>query len=84
LRAQAVRKRLITLHLYHSNSVTPESEAGTPAVASTSKIVVQPVAKLSIERGIELLVEHLDTVYTDAEGWQQLADIYASMGLCVP
>ena len=31
--------------------------------------------------GIDLLVEYLDTVYTDAEAWEELAVAYASLGL---
>lgn len=31
-----------------------------------------------------MLVEYLDAVYNDAEGWAELASVYASMGLCVP
>ena len=28
-----------------------------------------------------MLVAHLDTVYTDAEAWQELADVYSSLGM---
>lgn len=46
-------------------------------LASTSK------ATLSLQKGIDLLVEYLDTVYNDAEAWQELADVYAQHGLSV-
>ena len=31
-----------------------------------------------IERAVEELNEYLDTFYTDAEGWMELADIHSS------
>lgn len=34
-------------------------------------------------KGIELLVNYLDCVYNDAEGWAQLAASYAELGLYV-
>ncbi|KAL8292808.1 hypothetical protein RQP46_000502 [Phenoliferia psychrophenolica] len=35
----------------------------------------------SKEKGIELLVEYLDAVYNDPEGWAELATVYASLHL---
>ena len=74
LTAQAMRKRLISLHLHHS------------PLASTSTAIAKGGASvssgaLSLQRGVELLVEYLDTVYNDVEAWQELADVYASQGL---
>ncbi|GAA99348.1 uncharacterized protein L969DRAFT_93809 [Mixia osmundae IAM 14324] len=37
--------------------------------------------RLSEQRGVELLIEHLDTVYNDIEGWSQLAEIYISRNM---
>lgn len=71
-----MRKRLISLHLHHS-SPPSSSTAVAKGSASTS------TGALSLQRGVELLVEYLDTVYNDVEAWQQLADVYASQGLCV-
>jgi hypothetical protein len=36
---------------------------------------------LSVAKGIELLVEYVDTVYTDTEAWEELAATYAELGL---
>lgn len=38
-------------------------------------------ASLSIRKGVELLVEHLDTVYNDPEGWSMLVDVYEKLGM---
>lgn len=38
---------------------------------------------LSKEKGIELLVEYLDAVYSDPEGWAELANVYAGLQLYV-
>ena len=73
--AQAMRKRLISLHLHHS-PLPSTSTAVAKGGASTSS------GSLSLQRGVELLVEYLDTVYNDVEAWQELADVYASQGLC--
>ncbi|GAA5833923.1 hypothetical protein JCM3766R1_002472 [Sporobolomyces carnicolor] len=60
-----IRKRLIALHL------------STPLSVSVSK-ASHP---LSRQRGIDLLVEYLDTTYVDPEAWQLLARSYAELGL---
>lgn len=77
---QNIRKRLITLHLTSPSTSTAlvkgKSSASTPTSAAGA-------AGLSKEKGVELLVEYLDTVYNDAEGWSQLASVYAGMGLFV-
>ena len=39
---------------------------------------------LSLYKGIELLVGHLDVVYNDPEAWIQLCDAYEQLGMCVP
>ncbi|KNF02995.1 hypothetical protein PSTG_03944 [Puccinia striiformis f. sp. tritici PST-78] len=65
-----VRKQLITLHLHNS----PPSHSSSAQSGST-------LAPFSLQTGIELLVDHLDTVYSDPEGWLQLAETYASLGL---
>lgn len=62
---QLVRKRLIALHLHTSSF--PASEANA--------------AGLSLQKGIALLVDHLDTVYNDAEGWSELANVYEKLGM---
>jgi tetratricopeptide (TPR) repeat protein len=63
--------------LHHSGASNTSS-----AQPSTSKaLATQSTSKLSQQRGIELLVAHLDTVYTDAEAWQELAEVYSSLGL---
>ncbi|PWN48966.1 TPR-like protein [Violaceomyces palustris] len=33
------------------------------------------------EKAIDALVKHLDTFYNDPEGWQELAEIYAELGM---
>jgi len=68
-----VRKRLIALHLHHSPP--PYSQGSQPSSSSSSS------NPFSLHTGIQLLVDHLDTVYSDPEGWLQLADAYASLGL---
>ncbi|PLW27167.1 hypothetical protein PCASD_22136 [Puccinia coronata f. sp. avenae] len=65
-----VRKRLIALHLHHS---PPPYSQDSKSSSSTNPF--------SLHTGIQLLVDHLDTVYSDPEGWLQLADAYASLGL---
>lgn len=75
--AQAARKRLIGLHLVTQAS----SSTALTAKGKGSKAV--PAGILSKETGIELLVEYLDTFYSDAEGWSQLAAAYAELGLYV-
>lgn len=69
---QLVRKRLIALHL-HSGSLTVED--------SKSGSARQDSANLSVQKGIALLVDHLDTVYNDPEGWSELADAYEKLGM---
>ena len=70
-----VRKRLIALHLHHS---PPGYSQGSKSTSSSSSSSSTP---FSFHTAIELLVDHLDTVYSDPEGWLQLADAYASLGL---
>ncbi|KNZ44004.1 uncharacterized protein VP01_960g1 [Puccinia sorghi] len=70
-----VRKRLIALHLHHS---PPAYSQGSQPSSSSSSSSSNP---FSLHTGIQLLVDHLDTVYSDPEGWLQLADAYASLGL---
>lgn len=36
---------------------------------------------LSLYKGIELLVAHLDVVYNDPEAWIQLCDAYEQLGM---
>ncbi|KAK9898705.1 hypothetical protein P389DRAFT_167255, partial [Cystobasidium minutum MCA 4210] len=60
-----VRKRLIALHLHSPSFPTSEANA----------------AGLSLQKGIALLVDHLDTVYNDAEGWSELASVYEKLGM---
>lgn len=62
---QLVRKRLIALHLHTASF--PSSEANE--------------AGLSVQKGIAMLVEHLDTVYNDTEGWSELTSAYEKLGL---
>lgn len=68
-----VRKRLIALHLHHSPPVLGLSSASSSSSSSPDTF--------SVHTGIQLLTEHLDTVYSDPEGWLQLAEAYASLGL---
>ncbi|KAA1101502.1 hypothetical protein PGT21_022763 [Puccinia graminis f. sp. tritici] len=70
-----VRKRLIALHLHHSPPTCPQASQPYSSSSSTSS------TPFSLHTAIQLLVDHLDTVYSDPEGWLQLADIYASLGL---
>ncbi|EFP92949.1 uncharacterized protein PGTG_18962 [Puccinia graminis f. sp. tritici CRL 75-36-700-3] len=70
-----VRKRLIALHLHHSPPTCPQASQPSSSSSSTSS------TPFSLHTAIQLLVDHLDTVYSDPEGWLQLADIYASLGL---
>ena len=75
--SQAARKRLIALHLaapVSSSTALTTKGKGTKTVFSVT---------LSKETGIDLLVEYLDTFYSDAEGWSQLAAAYAELGLYV-
>ena len=37
-----------------------------------------------IDKAVEELNQYLDTFYTDAEGWMELADIYSSCHQSVP
>lgn len=36
---------------------------------------------LKIEERIRLLLEYLDTFYTDIDGWALLSELYSSLGL---
>ncbi|KAM0746325.1 hypothetical protein T439DRAFT_384076 [Meredithblackwellia eburnea MCA 4105] len=72
-----IRKRLIALHLSAPTSSLPTTVSkskgsSTPTPSSSS---------LNKARGIELLVDYLDAVYNDAEGWAELASAYASLKL---
>lgn len=60
-----MRKRLIALHLHTPSFETKEANA----------------AGLSVQEGISLLVDHLDTVYNDTEGWSELVSAYEKLGL---
>lgn len=84
---QAIRKRLIALHLHApllSSSSAVATTSKSKAVASASApSTPSGESPLSKEKGIELLVEYLDTVYNDAEGWAELASVYASLRLSV-
>lgn len=79
---QLIRKRLISLHLYATAPVASNAVAveGKGKAAQTS--TTEPEGP-SPETGLRMLLEYLDTVYNDAEGWAQLAAVYLSMGLCV-
>ena len=70
---QLIRKRLISLHL----SVPPSSSSALTAKGKS----VNPSNGLSKQVGVDHLVEYLDSVYNDTEGWSQLARVYAGMGL---
>ncbi|KAI8448840.1 hypothetical protein BY996DRAFT_4590450 [Phakopsora pachyrhizi] len=61
-----IRKRLIALHL------------NQPPLKSDLSIGSD---QFSLQTGIKLLVELLDSIYSDPEGWLQLAEAYASIGL---
>ncbi len=77
--SQAARKRLIALHLAAPASASPPTALTAKGKGTKSTSAVS----LSKETGIDLLVEYLDTFYSDAEGWSQLAAAYAELGLCV-
>jgi hypothetical protein len=38
---------------------------------------------LNVQEGINLLVDHLEVVYNDAEAWSELACAYEKLGLSV-
>jgi hypothetical protein len=38
---------------------------------------------LNVQEGINLLVDHLEVVYNDAEAWSELASAYEKLGLSV-
>ena len=59
--------------------------APVPPVASVNADgeVVEVIDHLSREQGLKMLVEHLDSVYNDEQGWAELASVYAEMGLSV-
>lgn len=46
-----------------------------------SKETTASALPLNQETGIQMLIEYLDTVYSDADGWLQLAQVYTSMKL---
>lgn len=73
--SQAARKRLIALHL-----AAPGSTSTALTTKGKGTKTSQP-GVLSKETGIDLLVEYLDTFYSDPEGWSQLAAAYAELGL---
>ncbi|KAK4056156.1 Inositol phosphatase SIW14 [Microbotryomycetes sp. JL221] len=60
----AVRKRLIALHLYSPTGDTKGKGSATG---------------LSKNKGIDMLVQFLDTFYNDTDGWIQLAEAYQSL-----
>ncbi|EGG00939.1 uncharacterized protein MELLADRAFT_79136, partial [Melampsora larici-populina 98AG31] len=71
-----IRKRLIALHLH--NSPLPElvnQNTGKPIKDQTEDSI------FSLKEAINLLVQHLDTVYSDPESWIQLAETYCTLGL---
>ncbi|KAI5480672.1 tetratricopeptide repeat containing protein [Pseudohyphozyma bogoriensis] len=79
----AITKRLIALHLHCaplSSSTSSSSTVATPSKPKTPAIRTIPPT-LSREHGIKLLVEYLDTFYSDTEGWSELASVYCSMRL---
>ncbi|GAA6062674.1 hypothetical protein JCM10212_000574 [Sporobolomyces blumeae] len=68
------RKRLIALHL----SVPLSASSFGSTRGSSSELDAHG---LSRQRGIDLLVDYLETYYIDAEGWILLAKSYAELGL---
>lgn len=80
--AQRIRKRLISLHLQHpSSDMWVEHPPHSAPVCLTWRGLAH--SGLSVPKGIELLVQHLDTVYSDPEGWLELAEAYSQLGLSV-
>lgn len=89
------RKRLIALHLSSPLATLPEpssssstsSSKPSPSSSSSSSQPVpasaQPylVASLHQHKGIHVLVQYLDTYYTDLAGWLSLATAYAHLAL---
>lgn len=61
---QAIRKRLIALHLHCATSGASKGDRS-----------------LSAARGIEMLVEHLETTYSDPDGWSELCAAYERLGM---
>ncbi|KAK4049685.1 Inositol phosphatase SIW14 [Microbotryomycetes sp. JL201] len=64
----AARKRLIAMHLH-----APSSNDKGKGVANTTY--------LSKTKGIDMLVQFLDTFYNDMDAWVQLAEAYQSLQL---
>ena len=61
---QALRKRLIALHLHCATSGAVKGDQS-----------------LSAARGVEMLVEHLETTYSDPDGWSELCAAYERLGM---
>ncbi|KAH8914525.1 hypothetical protein BT69DRAFT_1286647 [Atractiella rhizophila] len=58
-----IRKRLISLHLNHSP-------------IPNTKISKYRDSSLDFKKGVALLIEHLDAVFNDPEGWLELVEVY--------
>ncbi|EGG00374.1 uncharacterized protein MELLADRAFT_111916 [Melampsora larici-populina 98AG31] len=71
-----IRKRLIALHLH--NSPLPDLVNQTNQKSTIDKT---EECIFSLGEAISLLVQHLDTVYSDPESWIQLAETYCTLGL---
>ncbi|KAH9807903.1 hypothetical protein DFH28DRAFT_1071478 [Melampsora americana] len=70
-----IRKRLIALHLHHSPLPDLENQI------KSSDSNPDRRSEFSLDEAIRLLVQHLDTVYSDPESWIQLAETYSTLGL---
>ncbi|KAG0142429.1 hypothetical protein CROQUDRAFT_662506 [Cronartium quercuum f. sp. fusiforme G11] len=70
-----MRKRLIALHLHHYPLPTDSCTQSGKSVVLDSD-----TAQFSLQEAVSLLVDYLDTVYSDPEGWIQLAEIYCKLG----
>lgn len=88
------RKRLIALHLSSPLATLPEPSSSSTSSSkpspSSSSSASQPVpasaqpylvASLHQHKGIHVLVQYLDTYYTDLAGWLSLATAYAHLAL---
>ena len=72
---QDIRKRLIAINLH---------APPLPTTATNSKNQISTtILPLNQEAGLRMLIEHLDTVYSDPDGWLQLSQVYCSMKLYV-
>lgn len=78
---QRIRKRLIALHLY--NSPLPSNVPAFASSAQQAKVtaIKEQDEMFSLQDAVCLLVDHLDTVYSDPESWIQLAETYCTLGL---